>query len=194
VLDWRPDHLSAYGLTLDEGSRWGSAGAPELPPEDTVITQYWTLAADAHAHGYEHYEISNYARPGCRSRHNQLYWRHREYLALGPGACGFVGSLRYGNTRSTARYAGELEGDRLPVDQHEQITERQRAGERLILGLRTSDGVPASWLAARAAAAPPLGPLLEEWQKRDLLLLGPERARLSEAGFLLSDALFVELL
>jgi oxygen-independent coproporphyrinogen-3 oxidase len=194
VLGWRPDHLSAYGLTLDDGSLWGSTGVGGLPPEEAVVDQYWTLASLAHAEGYEHYEVSNYARPGCRSRHNQLYWQHREYVALGPGACGFLGDLRYGNARAVGRYAGLLEADRLPIGQHEWLSARQTAAERLILGLRTSDGVPATWLERRAGTDGRLRALLEAWRDRGLLALDGDRARLTEAGFLVSDALFVELL
>jgi oxygen-independent coproporphyrinogen-3 oxidase len=194
VLDWRPDHLSAYGLTLDEGSVWGSTGVTGLPPEEIVVAQYWALAARARAAGYEHYEISNYALPGCRSRHNQLYWRRREYAAVGPGACGFLGDLRYGNARALARYTGALEHRRLPVERHEWLGERQVTAERLILGLRTADGVPAAWLEARAGGDARLGALLEAWRDRGLLTLDADRACLTEAGFLLSDALFVELL
>ena len=70
VLDWRPDHLSPYGLSLDAGSVWGSTEVPGLPPEDTVVEQYWTLAREARARGYDHYEISNYARPGFSRGHS----------------------------------------------------------------------------------------------------------------------------
>jgi oxygen-independent coproporphyrinogen-3 oxidase len=104
ALAWGPDHLSAYGLTLDEGSRWHAAGVGSLPAEETVTEQYWTLARLAADAGFEHYEISNYARPGFRSRHNQRYWRWDEYLALGPGACGFLGQVRYANVKPVERY------------------------------------------------------------------------------------------
>src|SRR5207247_1856193 len=146
---WQPDHLSAYGLTLDPGSLWGAAGVAGLPSEETVVAQYWRLARTAAERGFEHYEISNYARPGFRSRHNQIYWRAAEYLAAGPGACGFVGRVRYANVRATPRYADTLEEGRLPLDTFEELTPRQRLAERLILGLRTADGVPAAWLDAR---------------------------------------------
>ena len=78
VLAWRPEHLSAYALTLDEGSRWAGEGVAGLPGEETVTAQYWALARMAREAGYEHYEISNYARRGFRSRHNQVYWRAEE--------------------------------------------------------------------------------------------------------------------
>ena len=194
VLAWMPDHLSAYGLTLDPGSAWASSGVPGLPVEDAVVEQYWALTRAAAAHGLEHYEISNYARPRFRSRHNQIYWRAQEYLACGPGACGFVGDLRYGNVRATARYCARLEEGVLPVEDGERLDARQRLAERLILGLRTADGVPAVWLRRRAKGDGALSRRLGAWREQALLVEHDDHVRLTEAGFLLSDALFVELL
>ena len=194
VLDWRPDHLSAYGLTLDAGSLWGAAGIEGIPGEDTQVDQYWRLARAAAARGLEHYEVSNYARAGFRSRHNQIYWRAAEYLAAGPGACGFVGRMRYANVKATARYCETLAAGDLPVASSEHLSERQRLGERLILGLRVSDGIPAAWLETRLQAEERLRGLVGEWRARALLVDRGDRVALSEAGFLLSDALFVELL
>jgi oxygen-independent coproporphyrinogen-3 oxidase len=195
VLAWRPDHLSAYALTLDEGSLWHAAGVRGLPAEDTVTEQYWALARLAAEAGLEHYEISNYARPGHRSRHNQRYWRWEEYLALGPGACGFLGHVRYGNVKPVERYCSLVEGGTLPLQTHEVLTARQALAERLILGLRTSDGVAAERLAERCALERGRLPgVLTAWRERGLLAEGDGRVRLTEAGFLLSDALFTELL
>jgi oxygen-independent coproporphyrinogen-3 oxidase len=195
VLAWRPDHLSAYALTLDEGSLWHAAGVGDLPAEETVTAQYWALARLAADAGFEHYEISNYARPGRRSRHNQRYWRWEEYVALGPGACGFLGHVRYGNVKPVERYCALVESGTLPLLTHEVLTERQALAERLILGLRTSDGVPARQLTERDALERGRLPgLLEAWRERGLLTEGDGRVRLTEAGFLLSDALFTELL
>jgi oxygen-independent coproporphyrinogen III oxidase len=194
VLDWEPDHLSAYGLTLDAGSLWGAAGVEGLPTEDAQIDQYWRLARAAAARGLEHYEISNYARPGRRSRHNQIYWRAAEYLAAGPGACGFVGRMRYANVKATPRYCETLAGGALPIASWEHLSERQRLAERLILGLRTADGVPAVLLETRLEGDGRLRDLVDQWRARALLADAADRVRLTEAGFLLSDALFVELL
>jgi oxygen-independent coproporphyrinogen-3 oxidase len=194
VLDWGPDHVSAYALTLDGGSPWGTSGGAGLPGEDEVVAQYWALARAAAARGYEHYEVSNYARPGRRARHNLGYWRVGEYLAAGPGGCGFIGDVRYGNVKPLARWRAAVEAGTLPVETSEHLTPRQRLAERLILGLRTSDGVPAAWLAERAAGDAALGRRLEEWRRAGHLTLDETRARLTDSGFLLSDALFVELL
>jgi oxygen-independent coproporphyrinogen-3 oxidase len=195
LLEWRPDHLSAYGLALDEGSRWHATGVGGLPAEDEITAQYWRLARLAGAAGYEHYEISNYARPGRRSAHNQIYWRAEEYLGLGPGACGFLGDVRYGNVKPVERYCGLLEHGTLPVATRETLTPRQRLAERLILGLRLSDGVPETWLGERIALeAGRLPEVVADWRDRGLLVAEAGRLRLTEAGFLLSDALFVDLL
>jgi len=195
VLAWAPDHLSAYALSLDEGSVWSAAGVGGLPGEDEAAAQYQTLTRLARAAGYEHYEISNYARPGRRSAHNQLYWRAEEYLAFGPGACGFLGVVRYGNEKPLDRYCGTLEAGRLPVATHETLTARQRLAERLFLGLRTADGVPEAWLDERVNLEPErLAACVQRWRERGLLETRDGRARLTEDGFLLSDALFVDLL
>jgi len=191
---WGPEHLSAYGLTLDPGSVWGSTGVTSLPPEETVVAQYWTMVERAAARGYEHYEISNYARPGFRSRHNQVYWRRGEYLALGPGAAGFVGDLRYGNVKPVGRYVQGLDDGRLPIDTSERLDARQVLAETLILGLRTADGVASSLLADRVADDAVLRRRLAGWREQDLLVDDGPRTRLTDGGFLLSDALFVELL
>jgi putative oxygen-independent coproporphyrinogen III oxidase len=194
VLDWEPAHLSAYGLTLDAGSVWASTGVEGLPAEGAVVEQYWTLARLAAERGFEHYEISNYARPGRRSRHNQIYWRAAEYLACGPGACGFVGDVRYGNVKPVARYGATLEDGALPIDTHERLTERQRRAERLILGLRLVDGVPRAWLDERLDGDAALARRVTAWREAGVLVDGGENVALTEAGFLVSDALFVELL
>jgi oxygen-independent coproporphyrinogen-3 oxidase len=236
ALGWGPDHLSAYALTLDEGSLWHArasagraagrrgagappaeaseiqdraagrrgAGAPPaeaseipivLPPEDTVTAQYTRLTQLAAEAGFEHYEISNYARPGHRSTHNQIYWRAEEYLGLGPGACGFLGDVRYGNVKPVERYGAMVAGGEPPVGTHETLTPRQRLAERLILGLRLGDGVPAAWLDERAALGPArLQAALAAWRERGFLGERDGRVRLTEAGFFLSDALFIDLL
>ena len=216
TLGWGPDHLSAYALTLDEGSLWHAseiqdraagrrgAGAPPskasgipilLPPEDTVTAQYTRLTQLAAEAGFEHYEVSNYARPGHRSTHNQIYWRAEEYLGLGPGACGFLGDVRYGNVKPVERYGAMVAGGEPPVGTHETLTPRQRMAERLILGLRLGDGVPAEWLNERAALEPArLQAALAAWRERGLVVEREGRVCLTEAGFLLSDALFIELL
>lgn len=187
ILAWAPEHLSAYALTLDEGSRWAAEGVAGLPDEETVTAEYWALARLAREAGYEHYEISNYACPGFRSRHNQVYWRCGEYLGLGPGACGFLGDVRYGNVKPVERYCATLDAGALPLGTWEVLTPRERLAERRILGLRLSNGIPLAWLED-------VGPQADIWRSLGLLDVTDGRCRFTEAGFLVSDSLFVELL
>ena len=195
ALAWGPDHLSAYALTLDEGSLWQAAGVSGIPPEETTTAQYRRLTERAAEAGYEHYEVSNYARPGHRSRHNQIYWHAEEYLGLGPGACGYLGDVRYGNVKPVDRYAAMVTAGALPLATHERLTRRQQLGERLILGLRLREGVPVAWMDERVAAEPSRLPdVLAAWRERGLLEERAGRLALTEAGFLLSDALFIDLL
>jgi oxygen-independent coproporphyrinogen-3 oxidase len=195
ALDWRPDHLSAYALTLDEGSLWHAARVEGIPGEDAVAQQYRRLTRLAAEAGYEHYEVSNYARPRRRSAHNQIYWRAEEYLGLGPGAAGFLGEIRYTNVKPVERYCAMVERGEAPIGAHEILTPRQRLAERLILGLRTRDGIPTAWIEERIALeAGRLAARLDDWKERGLLVEHGARTRLTEAGFLLSDALFVDLL
>ena len=217
VLGWQPDHLSAYALTLDEGSLWHArgvsvvraagrrgAGPPPaeasespilMPPEEITTAQYRLMTELAAEAGFEHYEVSNYARPGHRSAHNQIYWRAEEYLGFGPGACGYLGDVRYANVKPVDRWAAMIADGLAPVDSHETLTPRQRMAERLMLGLRMREGVPARWMEERVAVdGPRLRGVLAAWTERGLLVTEGGRARLTEPGFLLSDALFMELL
>ena len=217
LLGWQPDHLSAYALTLDEGSLWHARGVSALraagrrgagpppaeaseppifmPPEEITTAQYRLMTELAAEAGFEHYEVSNYARPGHRSAHNQIYWRAEEYLGFGPGACGYLGDVRYANVKPVDRWAAMIADGLAPVDSHETLTPRQRMAERLMLGLRMREGVPARWMEERVAVdGPRLRGVLAAWTERGLLVTEGGRARLTEPGFLLSDALFMELL
>jgi oxygen-independent coproporphyrinogen III oxidase len=201
VLGWQPDHLSAYALTLDEGSLWHArsvsahSGSVAMPPEETTTAQYRLMTELAAEAGFEHYEVSNYARPGHRSAHNQIYWRAEEYLGFGPGACGYLGDVRYANVKPVDRWAAMIADGLEPVDSHETLTPRQRMAERLMLGLRMREGVPAQWMEERVAVdGARLRGVLAAWTERGLLVTESGRARLTEPGFLLSDALFMELL
>ncbi|MGZ4134940.1 MAG: radical SAM family heme chaperone HemW, partial [Tumebacillaceae bacterium] len=98
LIDLGPEHVSAYSLKVEEGTpfyTWYNRGQLILPPEEDEVTMYQLVMDAFHANGYEMYEISNFAKPGHRSRHNQVYWRNEPYMATGSGAHGYVGNVRY---------------------------------------------------------------------------------------------------
>ena len=112
----RPDHLSAYALTLDEGSLWHAAGVGGLPGEDDGHRAVLGPRPPRRARPASSTTRSPTTRgPAAAPRHNQLYWRSEEYLALGPGACGFLGDVRYGNVKPVERYCALVEAGALPV-------------------------------------------------------------------------------
>ena len=172
ALELQPQHLSTYNLTYEEDTpfyaRYGAAGGDE----ETDVAMF-TLADELlTSAGYRHYEISNYARPGCRSLHNLACWRGEDYCGLGPGACGTMQGLRYRNAEDTPAYIAALSADRLPPGEAEQLSPSVRRTELLGLMLRTDEGLPAhllpparagfvqqlvqEGLATRAAAGAPL--------------------------------------
>ncbi len=149
------DHLSVYELTIEARTAFGRrarAGALPVLPEDAQVELYTATHAHLTAAGFEHYEISSYARPGRRALHNQLYWRGVEFLGLGVGAASFWrdpagGGERWTNHRSWPRYArGEPVTERTPLTADDIVT------DGLWLAMRTADGAPVAELPAAVVA------------------------------------------
>jgi oxygen-independent coproporphyrinogen-3 oxidase len=193
ALAWGPEHLSAYALTLEPGTAFGRRAPAGLPSDDTQVAQFGQLAARAARAGLERYEISNFARPGFRSRHNLLYWRRADYVGLGPGAHSALGRLRLANLRSRSRYAAALEAGHWPIERWERLRDDQVEGERLVLGLRLVEGVPRAWLEARLESPGRASRILRDYLDAGLLELRDDRIALTSPGVLVSDAIFAEL-
>jgi putative oxygen-independent coproporphyrinogen III oxidase len=150
----RPDHISCYALTVEPATPLGRkvrAGLVAPPHADLQAEMYELACRILGASGYEHYEISNWALPGHRSRHNMGYWRGRPYVGLGAGAHSHRGDQRWWNVRPPAEYIEMVATGRAPVGGQELLSQDERNLERLLLGLRTGEGVPSEWVdAARA--------------------------------------------
>lgn len=137
-------HVSAYELTLSAHSRFGRhRRLLPLPPEQTVREMYEAVSGALDAAGFEHYEVSNYARPGKRSRHNSGYWNHSPYIGLGASAHSFVRPRRWSNVADTAAYVQMAMNGQMPIGHEENLSGRQLGDEVIMLGLRCSDGVSA---------------------------------------------------
>src|SRR5271163_4555561 len=149
ILEIRPEHVSIYLLEIDEGSRLGKeslAGgsrysAEAIPSDDAMADSYESACARLADAGYEHYEISNWALPGLRSRHNLKYWRREPYLGFGAGAHSFDGRWRWANAHDPAAYVAAIESGRLPTEQREEVTRAQALEEEMFLGLRQLEGI-----------------------------------------------------
>ncbi len=192
VEELKPQHLSCYELTIEEGTLFGrlkSQGSLNLPPEDEVVAMLeWTREHLTNS-GYEHYEISNYALPGFRSRHNQIYWENRWYLGLGAAACSYWAGRRWGNAAGLDEYMQQLDAGSLPEAYSERLDERSQLGETIMLGLRLTEGVSTAELEARFGLS--IWDIWEEeitdLQKAGLLEVSGERLRLTQKGLLLAN-------
>lgn len=138
------DHISTYGLTIEEGTPYARAYArePHRFLDDAAEAVLYEIAMDElSAAGYEQYEISNFARPGHRSAHNENYWRNGDYVGIGVGAASYVAGVRSTHTRSLSGYVeAALAGTPIPGES-ERLEGARRAGEAMMLALRTAQGV-----------------------------------------------------
>lgn len=199
ALTLSPEHLSAYCLIIEEDTPFGRRGRAALglpADEDTADEQSASLYEEAAriltGAGYEHYEISNYAREGFRSRHNLHTWQDREYLGLGLAAYSYFRGERFGQSRDLAAF---LRGEDITVDRYTP----DRAGqmeEFILLGLRTSDGIDEATFAARFGEDfwTSRADICRPWIDRGLMRRAGGRIRLTEAGWLVSNAIIAELI
>jgi oxygen-independent coproporphyrinogen-3 oxidase len=133
---------------------------------------------------YEHYEVSNWAKPGHRCRHNLGYWEGRPYLGLGAGAHSYRDGKRWWNVRPPQQYLAMVAAGELPIGGDELLDETERQTERLLLGLRTADGIPAEWVEDGRADGFVANGLAERRNGR---------LALTDRGLLLTNELVTEL-
>lgn len=194
-----PDHISAYALTYYEGTRLLQSrdmGAITPATEDLEAAMFELAHAKLTDNGYEHYEISNYARPGHACQHNSAIWRGESYLGLGPSAHSRVAGRRWNNPADLDAYLGAVESGRLPrVFGQEPEPGRQWRAERLMLGLRTSEGENLTrWSDCdRDALASEHGRLTTELVDEGMATSTPDRLSLTPKGWLLYDAIVARL-
>lgn len=144
IIALSPSHLSCYALTVEDGTSLQAAIRRGLvPAPDEALQNEMDAVAESTLtrSGYVRYEISNYARPGFASRHNRLHWTAGRYLGLGPSAQSYVGNRRFGNVSNLAAYNSLLRNGQLPVSETEELSHAHETCERLIFGLRLTDGV-----------------------------------------------------
>ncbi|HXY53695.1 MAG TPA: radical SAM family heme chaperone HemW [Nitrospirota bacterium] len=198
AISLAPKHVSAYSLSLDEGSRFiaeAEAGRFALPDDELVAEMYEIAVSRLRGAGYERYEISNFAFPGFACLHNSNYWERGEYLGLGPGAWSFVGNARYRTIADVREYARLLKAGYSVIAEEEIIDSRRAANETVMLGLRTSCGVDMFSYGQRYGAealeqlSRKAGPLIDA----SLLIHANGRLMLAERGFLVANEALARL-
>ncbi|MEO8614749.1 MAG: coproporphyrinogen-III oxidase family protein, partial [Luteolibacter sp.] len=184
-----PDHISAYNLTYEEDTVFfESLRRGEMRENEDHDAEFFHLADELLvAAGFDHYETSNYAKPGHHSSHNQGYWRGENYIGLGPSAVSTIDSVRSKNIPDTARYVAQVQSIGHALHESESLDAEARRLERIALGLRTKDGIPVSLLSPEALER--AGHLADE----GLLQLSNERIILIHRGRALVDPIAAEL-
>jgi oxygen-independent coproporphyrinogen-3 oxidase len=192
ILSFSPEHVSAYNLTIHDSTpfaRWEREGRLGLPAEETQVAMFEHLIDTLAGAGYEHYEISNWARPGLASRHNSKYWQACDVYGFGVAAHGVRGGWRTANPPDLNQYLNP-DSRRLAVALDPPLSERARCGEIMMLALRRTGGVGWAeindWMGreARDFYRPELERLLENG-----LVECPEHSLcLSRRGILLADS------
>ena len=182
VLDAGVDHLSAYSLIVEDGTRLAARvrrGELPAPDDDVAADRYRIIDALASAAGLEWYEVSNWARPGSECRHNLGYWNDADWWGAGPGAHGHLDGRRWWNLKHPAAYARALAEGQSPVAGEETVDEAGRVLEQVMLGMRIRAGIPRAGQPDDAVA---------QLASEGLIEVSGDRIVLTSSGRLLADA------
>jgi len=195
VVALDPDHISAYELTPERDTplfNQLSSGALTLPPDEAIAEMYTLADALLAGHRYEHYEISNYAQPALRCRHNMAYWQRKSYIGFGAAAHSFDGRYRSANTDDIIQYIERIEQGGVPVSETIELSSVQAVQETIFLGLRTADGI------VRSAFEPAVWQEIEKALQSDTLQglaeITSDCIRLTSRGWLVSNQVIASIL
>ena len=192
VIEAEPDHVSAYALIVEEGTRLNARirrGELAMPDDDDAADKYELAEQRFGAAGFGNYEISNWARtPAARCRHNLAYWRGDHWWGIGPGAHSHVGGVRWWNVKHPQAYATRIDSGVSPAYAREALTAEDRRVERVLLELRLADGLDRAVLTASEQAR------LPDLVQRELIVEREQTLILTQRGRLLADGVIRDLL
>ena len=191
VIALAPEHISCYGLKVEEGTKlWTYKDCANLPDDDAQADMYFYAVETLEQFGYHQYEISNFAKPGKASRHNLKYWRMEEYAGFGPGAHSDFGGVRYGYVRDIDSYIA----GRLVLSESETDSTLARDYEYVMLSLRTAAGIDRQTFEKRYRQRfQPMETLFEQYEKAGLASRTEGGWRLTPKGFLVSNSIIAAL-
>lgn len=190
-----PDHLSVYLLELYKDApllHRINRGELRAIDDELTVEMYFALKDEAERHGFDHYEISNWAKPGFESRHNLKYWTGAPYRAFGVSAAGYDGARRWSNTRNIHEYLTKIESGESPVAEIEELDDEDRQSENLFLRLRLKEGVNLRDHEQRfgVRVVERYGDELERLKEAGLIELDNEVLKISRAGTVLANEVF----
>jgi oxygen-independent coproporphyrinogen-3 oxidase len=197
AIDLQVTHLSCYALTVEPRTAlWHmiETGKAVTVDPDQQARMFLLLMDSLERAGYEHYEISNFAKPGKRSRHNSAYWKGKTYLGIGPAAHSFNGSRRMWNIQNNTSYTSQIEAGVLPLTE-ENLTAIEQWNEYIMTSIRTMEGISLKRIAEQFGVEQSEQLLLHAatWLKRNLLQQTDEHLCLTREGKLLADQIASDL-
>ncbi len=198
AMTWPIKHISIYFLMVQENTPLYfkvKSKTMNLPPDDATVDLYqWTVDFVA-TYGFERYELSNFAQPGFRSRHNQAYWDRESYRGFGLGACSFNGLDRFQNSKNLGRYIEQIGLDQFPVEMSETLTAQQISMEKIMLGLRCKRGMNVSDYVKNLDQnqSDIFFATIEQLQRANLIDYGHGTVRLTPKGFALENEVAIRL-
>ena len=198
AVAFQPNHISMYALKIEEGTPFHRIEETlSLPSEDEVANMYLNACDFLEKAGFQQYEISNFARQGCLSRHNLRYWKREEYIGLGPAAHSYVDGRRYANAKDLRAYIRSLsEGKLPPVSEDVSLSRQEEVEEEIMLSLRTTDGLDLTYLeeVLGYAMKKTVALKIQEYVKHGFLTQKGNVIAMTPRGFLVSNTIISDLL
>jgi oxygen-independent coproporphyrinogen III oxidase len=194
AISLKPEHISAYSLTIEEKTafgQWQKKGKLKAVDENESATNFELLMDLLTANGYEHYEISNFCKPGFYSKHNSSYWKQKKYLGVGPSAHSYNGDSRQFNVSNNQLYLKSIGKSRVPFEV-EELSRENKINEYIFTTLRTQWGCDLSYLETQFDY-PRNTRLLQQLMDQQLLTLQGSVATLTRKGKLLADQIATDL-
>lgn len=198
ALEYEPEHLACYELTIEEGTPFAAlveSGGLILPNEEEVLAMAGITGTLLARVGLKRYEISNYAAPGRQCRHNINYWRNGSYLGLGAGAVSCLSGFRFGAVSAPEEFISLVQQGKLPLVDGECLPLAARFRESVVMGLRMIEGVSFAALRHRFALTPPdyYGKMLDELQQQGLVAINQDKMRLTRGGLPVANQVLARL-
>jgi oxygen-independent coproporphyrinogen-3 oxidase len=201
TIDFGPEHISLYALSVDPGSRLGRLPKGmltglNLPDGDMQADMYELARNLLKSSGYTQYEISNFAKPGFHCRHNLTYWFGQDYLGFGPGATSYIEGTRYRRLSDVDAYLAALRTGRNTVEYLESLSTQRAAAEALVMGLRLADGINRRTIETRFGVrlTDLCGDVLDKYEEQGLLKMDGENIRLTDRAYFVSNAIFRDII
>ncbi len=199
AVELSPEHVSLYELSIEEGTRFAemcASGELDLPSEDARLEMYEQAISIITGAGYEHYEVSNFARPGFRSRHNQVYWRNEPYYGFGASATSYLNGERARRVSSPRAYIDSISSDEDAIESSERLTGRALLAETIIQGLRMLEGIDLHRFRAETCADldAEFAGEIAALEERGLVERSQGRLKVTHQGLLLMNDVAMEFL